>query len=282
MARARSSLKHSVLLWVMITSCSSDRFSRAKEKAGDHRRIPSLVGTVCGAGDELTGLSRDGRGGGFDFYQDADADSAAVVPGADDERSGYHLGYLRFTPGAEFHVCHGVPVVAAACAPPVAVAPLPMDGYPTRFSAGGGGGRGSYCQVEGDLPVAAISTSSGGGGCGAYRQADGALPIATALNGTSPSPRHGSVTDFRGVRTDTCKQQELPLDTTIMHVNIQGLRSHLAELCAVVRLCSTPPDIICINETFLDDAVESIEIEGFTVVGRRDRSHGGDDRKCGG
>ena len=219
------------------------------------------MGTVCGAGDELTGLSRDGRGGGFDFYQDADADSAAVVPGADDERSGYHLGYLRFTPGADFHVCHGVPVVAAACAPPVAVAPLPMDGYPTRFSAGGGGGRGSYCQVEGDLPVAAISTSSGGGGCGAYRQADGALPIATALNETSPSPRHGSVTEFRGgsrseapelpdsrfmhanCGRDVLREGLLP-DSCIMHVNIQGLRSHLVELSAVLRLSKSPPDIV--------------------------------------
>jgi exonuclease III len=67
-----------------------------------------------------------------------------------------------------------------------------------------------------------------------------------------------------------------------MHVNIQGLRSHLAELCAIIRLSSTPIDIVCVNETFLDDGVEHIELEGFKAVGRRDRSYNGDDRRCGG
>ena len=76
--------------------------------------------------------------------------------------------------------------------------------------------------------------------------------------------------------------QDLPLSTNIMHVNIQGLRSHLAELCAVVRLSSAPPDIICINETFLDDGVKNIEVEGYEIIGRRDRSFNGDERKCGG
>jgi hypothetical protein len=56
----------------------------------------------------------------------------------------------------------------------------------------------------------------------------------------------------------------------------------VAELSAVIRLGATPPDIICINETFLDDGVENIELEGFDVVGRRDRSYGDDDRNCGG
>ena len=67
-----------------------------------------------------------------------------------------------------------------------------------------------------------------------------------------------------------------------MHVNIQGWRSHVTELCAVIRLSATPPDIICVNETFLDDGVEHIELEGFDVIGRRDRSYSGDKRTCGG
>ena len=67
-----------------------------------------------------------------------------------------------------------------------------------------------------------------------------------------------------------------------MHVNIHGLRSHLAELSAVIRLASAPPDIVCINETFLDDGVKEVELEGYNVVGRRDRSCSGDNRNCGG
>ena len=47
-------------------------------------------------------------------------------------------------------------------------------------------------------------------------------------------------------------------------------------------LIGIQPSLICLNETFLDDAVEKIELEGFIVVGRRDRSHAGDDRRCGG
>jgi hypothetical protein len=39
---------------------------------------------------------------------------------------------------------------------------------------------------------------------------------------------------------------------------------------------------VCVNETFLDDAVEEVELEGFNVVGRRDRSYSGDARNCGG
>ena len=75
---------------------------------------------------------------------------------------------------------------------------------------------------------------------------------------------------------------DLPFNTSIMQVNIQGLRSHLAELCAVMRLCVAPPDIICVNETFLDDGVEIIEPEGYEIIGRRDRSFSGDERRCGG
>ena len=36
------------------------------------------------------------------------------------------------------------------------------------------------------------------------------------------------------------------------------------------------------NETFLDQSVGDVDIEGYAVVGRRDRSYGNDDRRCGG
>ena len=117
-------------------------------------------------------------------------------------------------------------------------------------------------------------------------------------NGPS-SPTAALVTKFSGTRvaasarTDVPAQavahrsfagdlHDLPFNTTIMHINIQGLRSHLAELSAVIRLHCEPPDIVCVNETFLDDGVEQIELEGFDVVGQRDRSYSGDERSCGG
>ena len=39
------------------------------------------------------------------------------------------------------------------------------------------------------------------------------------------------------------------------------------------------PAMICINETFLDPSTGNIEIEGYVLIGRRDRQDG---RKCGG
>ena len=71
-------------------------------------------------------------------------------------------------------------------------------------------------------------------------------------------------------------------DATVMHVNIHGLVSHLAELIEVIRLSDSPLDIVCVNETFLNDSMQVIELEGFDTVGRRDRSYSGDKRDCGG
>jgi hypothetical protein len=39
------------------------------------------------------------------------------------------------------------------------------------------------------------------------------------------------------------------------------------------------PQILSLNETFLDNSVGEVNIEGYSMIGRRDRSDG---RKCGG
>jgi hypothetical protein len=56
----------------------------------------------------------------------------------------------------------------------------------------------------------------------------------------------------------------------------------MAELCAVIRIMTAAPDVVCVNETFLDKGVEDVQLEGYLVVGRRDRSYSGDERRCGG
>ena len=190
------------------------------------------------------------------------------------------------------------------------------------LSASYGGGRGIYCHVDGDIPMAlrtnvpaqaAAHWSSIGGtsrmlccfGSGVgpdlldaavhegLRGEPGILTDRTAenrscLEGAAPSGPPLNAQNASSVSGPMLPDSpgyfsaaHLP-DTCIMHVNIQGLRSHLTELCAVIRLSAEPPDIVCVNETFLDKAVEQIELEGFKVVGRRDRSHNGDDRNCGG
>jgi hypothetical protein len=122
MPKPRNSLKHSVLLLATTTSYSSDRFSRVRERAGVPRRIPSLVGTACGPGEELGGLSGDGHGGSFDSFQDLRLDGP---PGPFDSIS-FSMGVPAFKP-------------------PVSLAPSC------------GGGLGPYRQVDGDLPVSWIS-----------------------------------------------------------------------------------------------------------------------------
>ena len=184
-------------------------------------------------------------------------DSNDVPAQAVAQRSDYHPGHSRFVPGADFHVCRG------------------------------GGGRGMYAREDGDLPVALClagplaSTERTGPLPRTERTSRSALPPGSSDEGrgrAAPAARGGF--DYRN-ETGAPNAGALP-DTCIMHVNIQGLRSHLAELCAVIRLSAAPPDIVCVNETFLDEGIEEIALEGFDVVGRRDRSHNGDERKCGG
>ena len=60
----------------------------------------------------------------------------------------------------------------------------------------------------------------------------------------------------------------------ILHANIRGWISHMAELAATIRSMMKKPNIVCLNETFLNQAVEHIELEEYKLVARRDRSDG--------
>ncbi len=68
----------------------------------------------------------------------------------------------------------------------------------------------------------------------------------------------------------------------VMHVNIRGLLGKLAELSARIRLMPVKPQVVCINETWLDQAAQDVPLEGYVEIARRDRVYGDDDRKCGG
>ena len=57
-------------------------------------------------------------------------------------------------------------------------------------------------------------------------------------------------------------------------MNIRGWVSHAAELTAIIRSMKNKPDLVCVNETFLNHSVEDIALEGYAVVGRRDRCDG--------
>ena len=59
---------------------------------------------------------------------------------------------------------------------------------------------------------------------------------------------------------------------TIWHVNIQGLRSHVADLVGRIRLATNTPHLLCLNETFLDQSIGDVAVEGYDVVARWDRA----------
>ena len=68
-------------------------------------------------------------------------------------------------------------------------------------------------------------------------------------------------------------------DFEVLHVNIQGFRNSEVELSARIRLMPRKPDIVCLNETFLDASTKEVGLEGYSLAARRDRSDG---RQCGG
>jgi hypothetical protein len=67
-----------------------------------------------------------------------------------------------------------------------------------------------------------------------------------------------------------------------LHVNIRGFISNNAELVASLRPMKVKPTVMGLTETFLDDSVKEVSLEGYTLISRRDRCEGDDDRKCGG
>lgn len=139
----------------------------------------------------------------------------------------------------------------------------------------GGGGRGIYAQVDGDLPVAAGLDIF-------YSRAQAVVQTPMPLSSNCEAPWSGDASPEAAVHVEKVRRDDQDFQDgsiTGMFLNIQGLTSHLAELVAVIRLAKHPPSLVCLNETFLDKATEDIQLEGYKMVARRDRSDG---RKGGG
>jgi hypothetical protein len=67
---------------------------------------------------------------------------------------------------------------------------------------------------------------------------------------------------------------------SVYHINIQGYSPrHAAELAAALRLLKSLPDVVCVSESFLDRSTQQVDLEGYSVISRRDRDDG---RRCGG
>jgi len=84
---------------------------------------------------------------------------------------------------------------------------------------------------------------------------------------------HGSRPDVAAFQEEEDTNPEFQLQALcVWHVNIQGLRSHAAELVARLRTSETSPHVICLNETFLDQSIGNVEIENYVLIERWDRA----------
>ena len=61
---------------------------------------------------------------------------------------------------------------------------------------------------------------------------------------------------------------------TILHYNVRGFISRVAELSARLRLMESKPSVLCLTETWADKGLPSLRIEGYTLISRRDRDDG--------
>ena len=58
---------------------------------------------------------------------------------------------------------------------------------------------------------------------------------------------------------------------TMLHLNMRGYLSHIAEVTALIRDLPAKPFLVSLNETFLSEAIEQVKLEGYQVLARRDR-----------
>ena len=57
----------------------------------------------------------------------------------------------------------------------------------------------------------------------------------------------------------------------MLHFNLRGYISHIAEVTALLREMRGKPFVVNLNETFLSKAIDNVEFEGYQVLARRNR-----------
>ena len=57
----------------------------------------------------------------------------------------------------------------------------------------------------------------------------------------------------------------------MLHINLRGYVSHIAEVTALLRGMVNKPFLVTLNETFLTKSIENVQLEGYQVLVRRDR-----------
>ena len=86
------------------------------------------------------------------------------------------------------------------------------------------------------------------------------------------APPGGSRGEARALPPDAQLDLCEPFEFTINLVNIRSLKKNADELTS--RLTDLQPDLLAVNETWLDESVEDFALEGYTKVSRLDRRDG--------
>ena len=73
-------------------------------------------------------------------------------------------------------------------------------------------------------------------------------------------------TEFQESLIESCEH-----GLKMLHVNVRGYFSHIAETTALLRGTKEQPFRVTLNETFLSKAIEHVELEGYQLLARRDR-----------
>ena len=68
------------------------------------------------------------------------------------------------------------------------------------------------------------------------------------------------------LKKETVERSELGLK--MLHLNLRGYISYIAETIALLRAMEEKPFLVYLNETFLTKAVENVELEGYQVLAR--------------
>ena len=65
-----------------------------------------------------------------------------------------------------------------------------------------------------------------------------------------------------------------PEEFTVLHSNVRGFISRVAELSARLRLMKSKPSVLCLTETLADKGFPTVRIEGYKLISRHDRADG--------
>ena len=78
--------------------------------------------------------------------------------------------------------------------------------------------------------------------------------------------REGPASVIQESQVENCENGLL-----MLHLNLRGYLSHIAETTAILRGMEQKPFLVTLNETFLNKAIEHVELEGYQLLARRDR-----------